>query len=77
MGTAYYCHYYLRGGHLFIEVAQHPIVAVVNWTSNSQNIGVFRVPYIDDAKPLYIIKGSETSQKLYITAIATPAVIMK
>jgi len=62
---------------LLVKIVQDPIVTVVSWSGNSQNIGVFRVPDIEDAKPLHIIDGSETSQQLNITAITAPAVKVK
>jgi hypothetical protein len=62
---------------LFIKIAQDTIVTVVSRPSNSQNIGVFRVPDIKDAKPLHIIDRSEASQELNITAITATAVKVK
>jgi hypothetical protein len=72
--TSSHYYYTLGIGHLFVEITQHSIIAVVCGTRDQKDIGMFGIAHIDDAKPFYIVEGSKGSQYLYIAAITATTI---
>lgn len=67
---------HLRLYHLIVDFLDHVDVALVDATRNQEDIGMFGVARIDDAKTLDIIERRECGQHLDITAVTARTVVM-